>query len=92
MYPPNQQGFADAMAQRAARQARLNTEQGAPYEADLAAASGATPEWDSLFGALNRTKQEANDAGLNFGINFGGAGNSNPSLAGLHRAARLIKG
>ena len=96
LLPSNQQPFADAMAQRARRQAMLNTTQGSPYEATLASSVNATPEWDSYFGALNREKQDAGAAGMRFGVNYNGVGNTGPSLspaaslAGFKRAYGLL--
>lgn len=41
--------------------------------------------WDALFGALQRTGQDAADAGMKFNVKLGGAGNIAPSLAALRR-------
>lgn len=46
-----------------------------------------SPAWDAFFGALQDKAGQADDAGMNFSVNYGGVGRRpSPALQGLQRA------
>lgn len=77
------QNLADAMR---VRESRLQGELTDPGSMNPVLTVAQDPRWDAFFGAMQRTADDAADAGLKFRVNTAGFGNLRPSLAALKRS------